>query len=136
PTKPNRRVAKLAETSHPHVAKVREHAEKAGDVETVTTSVDTKGRKQLARKKPVVVDEQRREARGLKQERAEAAARARKEREEWRADISRFAYKLIRLDLDLARELHRLLVGDGGDSMQLMDDLAAGIAIEEASADT
>jgi DNA-binding Lrp family transcriptional regulator len=46
PTKSNRRVAKLTDTSHPHVAKVREHAEKAGDVETVTTSVDTKGRKQ------------------------------------------------------------------------------------------
>jgi DNA-binding Lrp family transcriptional regulator len=46
PTKSNRRVAKLTDTSHPHVAKVREHAEKAGDVETVTTSVDTKGRRQ------------------------------------------------------------------------------------------
>ena len=28
PTKSNRRVAKLTDTSHPHVAKVREHAEK------------------------------------------------------------------------------------------------------------
>ena len=46
PTKSNRRVAKLTDTSHPHVAKVREHAEEAGDVETVTTSVDTKGRRQ------------------------------------------------------------------------------------------
>jgi DNA-binding Lrp family transcriptional regulator len=46
PTKSNRQVAKLTDASHPHVAKVREHAEKAGDVETVTTSVDTKGRRQ------------------------------------------------------------------------------------------
>lgn len=50
PTKSNRQVAKMVGASHPHVAKVREQAEKAGDVETVTTSVDTKGRKQPARK--------------------------------------------------------------------------------------
>jgi hypothetical protein len=50
PTKSNRAVAKLTDTSHPHVAKVRKRAEKAGDVETVTTSVDTKGRKQPAKK--------------------------------------------------------------------------------------
>jgi DNA-binding Lrp family transcriptional regulator len=46
PTTSNRQVAKLTDASHPHVAKVPEHAEKAGDVETVTTSVDTKGRRQ------------------------------------------------------------------------------------------
>ena len=32
------------------MAKVREQLEKAGNVETVTTSIDTKGRKQPARK--------------------------------------------------------------------------------------
>jgi DNA-binding Lrp family transcriptional regulator len=53
PAKSNRTVAKLTQTSHPHVAKVREQAEKTGDVETVTTSIDTKGRQQPAkRKKP------------------------------------------------------------------------------------
>jgi DNA-binding Lrp family transcriptional regulator len=57
PTKSNRQVAKLTDTSHPHVAKVREQAEKAGDVETVSTSVDTTGRKQPARKpKPTEAD--------------------------------------------------------------------------------
>jgi len=50
PTKSNRTVAKLTDTSHPHVAKVRERAEKVGDVETVTTSIDTKGRAQPATK--------------------------------------------------------------------------------------
>jgi DNA-binding Lrp family transcriptional regulator len=50
PTKSNRQVAKVVGASHPHVAKVREKAERAGDVETVTTSVDTKGRKQPAKK--------------------------------------------------------------------------------------
>jgi ParB-like nuclease family protein len=43
PSKSNRQVAKMVGASHPHVAKVRGQAEKAGDVETVTTSVDTKG---------------------------------------------------------------------------------------------
>jgi DNA-binding Lrp family transcriptional regulator len=50
PTKSNRQVAKLTNTSHPHVAKVREQAEKNGDVETVTTSIDTKGRAQPAKR--------------------------------------------------------------------------------------
>jgi hypothetical protein len=51
PKKSNRQVAKIVGVSHPHVAKVREQLEQAGDVETVTTSIDTKGRKQPARKK-------------------------------------------------------------------------------------
>jgi DNA-binding Lrp family transcriptional regulator len=50
PTKSNRQVAKIVDVSHPHVAKVRKQAEQAGDVETVTTSVDTRGRKQPAKK--------------------------------------------------------------------------------------
>lgn len=54
PRKSNRQVAKLSGTSHPHVAKVRERAEKTGDVETVTTSVDTKGRQQPAKKTPTL----------------------------------------------------------------------------------
>jgi DNA-binding Lrp family transcriptional regulator len=54
PTKSNRQVAKLTDTSHPHVAKVREQAEKTGDVETVTTSIDSRGRQQPARKSRVV----------------------------------------------------------------------------------
>ena len=51
PTKSNRQVAKIIDASHPHVAEVRRRAEKAGDVETVTTSIDTRGRKQSARRK-------------------------------------------------------------------------------------
>ena len=63
PTKSNQIVAKLTDTSHPHVAKVRERAEKVGDVETVATSVDTRGRAQpatkpsLGRFTPGVIDE-------------------------------------------------------------------------------
>jgi ParB-like chromosome segregation protein Spo0J len=50
PEKSNRRIAKAAKASHPRVAKVRAEMEAAGDVETVTTSIDTKGRKQPAKK--------------------------------------------------------------------------------------
>jgi hypothetical protein len=50
PQKSNRQIAKTAGVSHPHVAKVRAEMEKAGDVETVTTSIDTRGRKQPAKK--------------------------------------------------------------------------------------
>ncbi|UPT87966.1 ParB N-terminal domain-containing protein [Bradyrhizobium barranii subsp. apii] len=50
PEKSNRQVAKAVGVSHPHVAAVRAKLEKSGDVETVTTSIDTKGRKQKAHK--------------------------------------------------------------------------------------
>jgi hypothetical protein len=50
PTKSNRQIAEEAKVSHPHVAKVRSELEKSGDVETVSTSIDTKGRKQPAKK--------------------------------------------------------------------------------------
>src|ERR1700730_4502997 len=50
PEKSNRQIAKTVGKSHPHVAKVRKKLEKSGDVETVTTSIDTKGRRQPARR--------------------------------------------------------------------------------------
>jgi hypothetical protein len=50
PTKSNRQIGKQVVASHPHVAKVRAEMEKTSDVETVTTSVDTKGRKQPAKR--------------------------------------------------------------------------------------
>jgi ParB-like chromosome segregation protein Spo0J len=51
PTKSNRQIGKQVVASHPHVAKVRAEMEKTSDVETVTTSVDTKGRKRSAKRK-------------------------------------------------------------------------------------
>ena len=51
PEKSNRRIAaEVKVVSHPTVAKVRKRLEQRGDVETVSTSTDTKGRKQPARK--------------------------------------------------------------------------------------
>jgi hypothetical protein len=52
PGKSNRQIAAQAKVrSHPHVGKIRTELEKAGDVETVSTSIDTKGRKQPAKHK-------------------------------------------------------------------------------------
>jgi DNA-binding Lrp family transcriptional regulator len=52
PEKSNRQIAaQVKVATHPHVAKVRAKLEKAGDVETVSTSIDTKGRKQPAKRK-------------------------------------------------------------------------------------
>src|SRR5262245_55724152 len=50
PEKSNRQIAKTAGVSHTHVNKVRAEMEEAGDVETVSTSIDTRGRKQPATK--------------------------------------------------------------------------------------
>jgi hypothetical protein len=52
PEKSNRQIADQVKASHPHIAKVRAELEKTGDVETVSTSIDTKGRKQPAKRKP------------------------------------------------------------------------------------
>jgi DNA-binding Lrp family transcriptional regulator len=63
PSKSNRQVAKMVGVSHPHVATVRAELEKSGDVETVTASIDTKGRKQptrkpIAKKRRVIADDE------------------------------------------------------------------------------
>jgi ParB-like chromosome segregation protein Spo0J len=50
PTKSNRQIANTTGTSHPTVAKLRTKLEKTGDVEKVTTSIDTKGRRQPAKR--------------------------------------------------------------------------------------
>ena len=50
PQKSNRQIAKAVGVSHPHVGKIRTEMETAGDVETVSTSIDTKGRRQQAKR--------------------------------------------------------------------------------------
>jgi hypothetical protein len=125
PEKSNRQVAKQVEASHPHVAKVRAEMEKAGDVETVTTSVDTKGRKQPAKKpikkagrkqsvpKPVKHDD-----RVISPELGER--------------VGRLAHKLIQVDIGLARELADLILKHGV-AERLWNDLDTGLKIEDVS---
>ncbi len=50
PEQSDRQVAKQTGASHPHVARVRRKLEESGDVETVSTSSDTKGRSQPRRR--------------------------------------------------------------------------------------
>ena len=50
PEKSNRQIADQVKVSHPTVAKVREQLEEKGDVEKFTTSIDSKGRRQPAKK--------------------------------------------------------------------------------------
>jgi Trp operon repressor len=52
PERSDRQVASTVGVSHPTVAKVRRELEKAGDVVTVTTSKDTRGRAQPRRRPP------------------------------------------------------------------------------------
>jgi DNA-binding transcriptional regulator YhcF (GntR family) len=122
PEKSDRQFAKETGVSHPHVAKVRKELEKSGDVETVSTRTDTKGRKQPACREKI----RRAEAITRKH-----AAETRKRREDYHEymdeKISRFARKLIQLDAALARELWEI-ISEGGDPHQLMDDLQIGIA--------
>ena len=46
----NRQVADMVKLSHPKVAKIRKEGERSGDVETVSTRTDSKGRQQPAHK--------------------------------------------------------------------------------------
>jgi hypothetical protein len=131
PEKSDRQIAETVKASPTTVGRVRAQMEAKGEVSKLDTRTDAKGVKQPAKKTAVVV-EQRLQARVLKQERARARERARRESEEFHADISRFAHKLIQLDIKIARELHHVLAMSGGDAIQLMDDLAVGIKIEEA----
>jgi DNA-binding Lrp family transcriptional regulator len=127
PTKSNRRIAKMAKASHPHVAKVREQLEKKGDVETVTTSVDTKGRQQPAKKLQTKAERNRK---ALERRMAERAAKRKREAEradikeaETKTEAERLAAGLIRTDRGLARALHEFLVQCGADAIDLMDAL-------------
>jgi hypothetical protein len=130
PEKSDRQIAETVRASPTTVGTVRREMEGKGEVSKLDTRTDAKGVKQPATKSPAV-GEQQRQARMQEQERKRERERVRREREEWRADISGFAYKLIRLDIEIARELYRVLAASGGDAAQLMDDLTAGIEIEE-----
>jgi hypothetical protein len=131
PEKSNRQVAKATGVSHPHVAKVRAEMEQAGDVETVTTSIDTRGRKQPAKRgwSRARWRQHRAKRTGIRhaQEAARRGLRGRREDdlEFLEAEAKHLAAKLIALDCDLAGELH-LLLCQGGD-LDLADALNDGL---------
>ena len=159
PTKSNRQIAKMVDASHPHIAKVRTELEQVGDVETVTTSVDTRGRKQPAKKKhnsiisttsakvieiaEVPAEQQveavskivgvdnawRAENRSVRQ--AEKK-RQEEKREDMAVEIERLAAKLVETDPESARALHKILWEEPrGALYRLMMALARGLGIDD-----
>jgi ParB-like chromosome segregation protein Spo0J len=116
PEKSDRQIAKQVKAGHKTVGAVRKKREATGEVSPVEKRVGADGK---ARKQPAT--KIARERRRQRDERREAMNVA----------ISRFAYQLIHLDIELARELRRIL-WEGGDPHRLMCDLDAGIEIEEA----
>jgi hypothetical protein len=125
PEKSDRQIAETIKASPTTVGTVRAKLEESGEVSKLDTRTDAKGVKQPAKKKTKKADGKPSVKKpietGIEEERREPIA----------AEISRFAYKLIQLDIGLARELHRLL-WEGGDPHRLMIDLGAGIEIEES----
>jgi ParB-like chromosome segregation protein Spo0J len=138
PETSDRQIGRTVKASPTFVGKVRAAAEAAGEVSTVDTRVDAKGVKQPARKgwspeqyqkHQAKMEETRARhlARGERQERARERERARMQSKDWRASISRFADKLIQLDIEMARELYIILIGPKSHE-HLADDLDERLA--------
>jgi ParB-like chromosome segregation protein Spo0J len=119
PEKSDRQIAKIAQASPTTVGTERAQMEAKGDVSKLDTRRDTKGRKQPATKKkfeakqpapkPVKHDD-----RVISPELGER--------------VGRFADKLIRLDVNLARELVELIL-QRGVAERLWADLGTGIKL-------
>jgi hypothetical protein len=123
PEKSNRQIAKATGVSHTHVNKVRAEMEEAGDVETVSTSMDTKGRKQPAKKPtpkpPAKPQPVKSDPRIIAPELADR--------------VGRFAHDLITTDRILARELATIIMLPGVRE-RLSADLTNGLAITASAA--
>jgi hypothetical protein len=145
PKKSDRQIATATKTDHKTVASVRAEQEARGEIPHVSTRIDSKGRKQPA-KKPKTKAERNRKA--LERRMAERAAKRRREAEradikeaETKTEAERLAAGLIRTDRGLARALHEFLVQCGADAIDLMDALShllgskGNDADAEASAD-
>jgi ParB-like chromosome segregation protein Spo0J len=138
PTKSNRQVAKVVNASHPHVAKVRKRAEWAGDVETVTTSIDTKCRKQPARKKTSKTATKRAQRRAREQKKQHDSVE--KVIREQQPAIDALAARLVELDRNVARGVFEALAIRSpcgymaGVNFLLAEPFA--LALEKALADT
>jgi hypothetical protein len=127
PEKSDRQIGKQAKVDGKTVAEVRQGMEARAEIPHVENRTDTKGRKQAAKKptnkagrkqsvpKPVKHDD-----RIISPELGER--------------VGRFAYRLIRLDINLARELVDLIL-QRGVAERLWADLDTGIEIEGSDAD-
>jgi hypothetical protein len=133
PEKSDRQIATVTKADHKTVGVVRSDLEGRGEIPHVEARTDTRGREQPVKKPAMKQEPAHRE----KIRRAEAitrkhAAEMRKRREDYHEymdeKINRFACKLIQLDARLAQDLWEI-IAEGGDPHQLMDDLQAGITV-------
>jgi hypothetical protein len=138
PEKSNRQVAKATGVSHEHVRKVRGELEESGDVATVATSIDTKGRRQPAKQS----SEDKEAARASKAARAEAErerATARKRKADWHeweeAEAKQIASALVALNRELVQRLQNFFTSGGyGDTLSdaLSDALQDALCTQPA----
>jgi ParB-like chromosome segregation protein Spo0J len=121
PEKSDRQIAETVKASPTTVGTVRAEMEAKGDVSKLDTRTDTKGRQQPVKKSapkpPPEKKPTKRDDRIISQAAADACAR--------------FANKLIRVDIDLARELAAIIISETGVPQHLWIDLTTGINIEE-----
>jgi hypothetical protein len=125
PNKSDRQIGRIIKADNKTVASVRAEKEAREELPHVETRTDSKGRKQPAKKskkptKPVRSAAPKSDPRVIAPEIAER--------------VSRFAHKLIQLDIDLARELASLVWVHGA-LERLWADLDTGLDIEERAAE-
>jgi ParB-like chromosome segregation protein Spo0J len=127
PEKSDRQIAKTVKASPTFVGKVRAEKEATGDVSTVDTRTDTKGRKQPAKKAG-----RRRKAREyreakIRRENEAATAALRAEIAALEAEAEQIAVELLKqIDRNLAQRLHAHL----GEGMWLKAVLGRGLGLE------
>ncbi len=123
PEKSDREIGRIVKADNKTVASVRAEKEAREEIPHVETRADSKGRKQPAKK-----------AAAKKPTKPASATRGKPDRRiiapEVAERVGRFAYKLIQLDIDLARELIRL-IWEHGAMERLWADLDTGVDIEE-----
>jgi hypothetical protein len=123
PEKSNRQIAATAKASHHTVEAVRTKMEGRGQIAHVSERTDTRGRKQPAKKSPKGADRKQSAPKPVKHD-------ARIISPELGERVGRLAYRLIRLDRELARELADLIL-QRGVAERLWADLDTGIDLEE-----
>jgi hypothetical protein len=139
PGKSDRQIAKAVKASPTFVGKVRAEKEATGDVSTVDTRTDSKGRKQPAKKKVWKSKAAEEADRNRKARERRAEKRKRKndetltqieiEEAEAQAKAKRLVLDLIRADRGLARQLLALLWS--GDYLIVLDALRQELGDEE-----
>ena len=138
PEKSNVTISKVVKADDKTVAKVRRELEATSEIPKLdkTVGADGKARKQPAKKAGGWSRERYKAHRASKRDpsvevRGEVTESDGSRPKVAAEEISRFAYKLIQLDIGLARELEHIL--QAGGATRLMFDLDTGIEIEESA---